>query len=83
VFHLANLSIEHLHVTSSMTSLTVAAMLEVLFSRRAGCLNGNNIRKQLKIGHVSVQIETFQCIKSNRDFGIKIWKVFHLDFLGN
>jgi hypothetical protein len=29
-------AIEDLHVTSSMTSLMVAAMLEVFFSRRAG-----------------------------------------------
>jgi hypothetical protein len=48
--------------------------------------NGNNVRKRPKIGHLSGPIETFQCIKSNRGFDIKIWKVFiylHLDFLGN
>jgi hypothetical protein len=35
--------IEHLHVTSSLTSPTVAAILEVFFSRRAGRFNGNNV----------------------------------------
>jgi hypothetical protein len=43
-------------------------------------------RKRPKIGHLSGPIETFQCIKSNRGFDDKIWKVFiylHLDFLGN
>jgi hypothetical protein len=55
-------------------------------SHRAGRLNGNNVRKRPKIGNFSGPIETFQCIKSNRDFNVKIWKVFiylHLDFLGN
>jgi hypothetical protein len=57
-----------------------------IFSRSAGCFNGNNVRKRPKIGNFSGPIETFQCIKSNRSFDIKIWKVFiylHLDFLGN
>jgi hypothetical protein len=61
----------------------IAAMLEGFFSRRAGRINGNNVRKRPKIGHIS---ETFQCIKSNRNFNVKVWKVFiylHLDFLGN
>jgi hypothetical protein len=74
--------IEDLHVTSPM----VAAMLEVFFSRRAGRFNGNNVRKRPKIGHFSGPIEMFQCIKSNQNFDIKVWKVFiylHLDFLGN
>jgi hypothetical protein len=69
-----------------MMSPMVAAMLEVFFSRRAGHFNGNNVRKLPKIGHFSGPIETFQCIKSNRNFDGKIWKVFiylHLDFLGN
>jgi hypothetical protein len=79
--------IEDLHVTSSMTLPSVAAMLEVFFLRRTGRFNGNNVRKRPKIGHFSVPIETFQCIKSNRNFDIKIWKdlfiYLHLDFLGN
>jgi hypothetical protein len=53
--------IEHLHVTSSMTSPTVAAILEVFFSHRAGRFNGNNVRKMSKIGHFSGPIGTFQC----------------------
>jgi hypothetical protein len=64
----------------------VAAILEVFFGRRTGRFNGNNVRKRPKIGHISGPIETFQCIKSNRNFDVKIWKVFiylHLDFLGN
>jgi hypothetical protein len=80
------LDIEDLHVTSTMTSPMVTAMLEVFFLHRAGRLNGNNVRKRPKIGHFSGQIETFQCIKSNWNFDVKIWKVFiylHLDFLGN
>jgi hypothetical protein len=51
-----------------------------------GCFNGNNIRKRPKIGHFSGPKETFQCIKSNRNFDVKIWNVFiylHLDYLGN
>jgi hypothetical protein len=55
------------------------------FLRRTGCFNGNNVRKQPKTYHFSGPIETFQCIKSNRNFDVKIWKVFiylHLDFLG-
>jgi hypothetical protein len=73
-------------VTSSMPSPMVAAMLEVFFLRRAGRFNGNNVRKWPKIGHFSWPIETFQCIKSKRNFDVKIWKLFiylHLDFLGN
>jgi hypothetical protein len=69
-----------------MTSPTVAAMLEVFFSRRAGRFNGNNVEKRPKMGHFSGPIETFQCVKSNWDFNVNIWKVFiyiHLDFLGN
>jgi hypothetical protein len=69
-----------------MTAPMVAAMLEVFFSRRVERFNGNNARKRLKIGNFSGPIETFQCIKSNRNFAVKIWKVFiylHLDFLGN
>jgi hypothetical protein len=31
----------------------VAAILEVVFSRRAGRFNGNNVRKRPKIGHLS------------------------------
>jgi hypothetical protein len=61
-------TIEDLHVTSPM----VAAMLDVFFSHRAGHFNGNNVRKQTKIGHFSGPIETFQCIKSNRNFDVKI-----------
>jgi hypothetical protein len=38
-----------------MTSPTVAAMLEVFFSRRAGRFNGNNVRKRPKIGHLIVR----------------------------
>jgi hypothetical protein len=38
------------------------AILEVFFSRRVGRFNGNNVRKRLKIGHLSGPIETFQCI---------------------
>jgi hypothetical protein len=56
-----------------------------IFSR-PGRFNGNNVRKRPKIGHFSGPIETFQCIKLNRNFDVKIWKVFiylHLDFLGN
>jgi hypothetical protein len=68
--------IEHLHVTSYMTLPTAAAMLEVFFSRRAGRFNGNNFGKRPKTGHFSGPIETFQCIKSNRGFDVKIWKVF-------
>jgi hypothetical protein len=55
-------------------------------SRRAGRLNGSNVRKRPEICHFSGPIETFECIKSNRNFDVKIWKVFiylHLDFLGN
>jgi hypothetical protein len=73
-------------VTSSMKSPTVAAKLEVFFSRRTGRFNGNDVRKRPKIGHFSGPIETLQCIKTNRDFDVKIWKVFiyvRLDFLGN
>jgi hypothetical protein len=69
-------AIEDLHVTSSMTSPMVAAMLEVFFSCHAGRLYGNNVRKRPKIGHFSWPIETFQCIESNRNFDVKIWKVF-------
>jgi hypothetical protein len=54
----------------------VVAMLEVFFSHRTGRFNGNNVRKRPKIGHFSGPIETFQCMKSNRNFDIKIWKVF-------
>jgi hypothetical protein len=56
-----------------------------IFSRRAGRFNGNNVRKRAKIYHFSGPIETFPIIKSNRNFDVKIWKVFiylHLDFLG-
>jgi hypothetical protein len=41
-----------------------------------GRFNGNNIRKRPKIGNFSGPIETFQCIRSNRNFDVKIWKVF-------
>jgi hypothetical protein len=47
------LAIEDVHVTSTMTSPMVAAMLEVFFSRRAGRFNRNNDRKRPKIGHLS------------------------------
>jgi hypothetical protein len=75
-------------VTSSMTLPTVAAILEVFVLRRTVRFNGNNVRKRPKIGHFSGPIETFQCIKSKRNFDVKIWKVhvfiyLHLDFLGN
>jgi hypothetical protein len=78
--------IEDLHVTSSMTLRTVTAILEVFYLRRTGRFNGNNVRKRQKIGHFSGPIEMFQCIKSNRNFDVKIWKVFiylHLYFLAN
>jgi hypothetical protein len=39
-----------------------STILEVFFSRRAGRFNGNNVRKQPKIGHLSGPIEKFQCI---------------------
>jgi hypothetical protein len=57
-----------------------------IFLRSAGRFNGNNVRKRPKIGHLSGPIETFQCIKSNQGFDVKILKVFiylRLDFLGN
>jgi hypothetical protein len=79
-------NIEDLHVTSSMMLRTVAAILEVFFLRRTGRFNGNNVGKRPKICHFSGPIETFQCIKSNRNFDVKIWMVLiylHLDFLGN
>jgi hypothetical protein len=41
-------NIEDLHVTSSMTSTMVAAMLEVIFSRRAGRFNGNSVKNGRK-----------------------------------
>jgi hypothetical protein len=57
-----------------------------IFLHRTGRFNANNVGKWPKIGHFSGPIETFQCIKSNRSFDAKIWKIFiylHLDFLGN
>jgi hypothetical protein len=57
-----------------------------IFLRCTGRFNGNDVRKRPKIGHISGPIETFQCNKSNRNFDVKIWKVFiylRLDFLGN
>jgi hypothetical protein len=44
--NLQDAGIKDLHVTSSMTSPMVAAMLEVFFSRRAGRFNGNNVRNR-------------------------------------
>jgi hypothetical protein len=56
----------------------VAAMLGVFFSRHAGCFNGNNVRKRPKIGNFSGPIETFQCIKSNRNFRRQDLEGIHL-----
>jgi hypothetical protein len=51
----------------------VAAMLEVFFSRRAGRFNGNNVKKQPKIGH-------FSGLPSFR-FSWKLKKLCQVDFL--
>jgi hypothetical protein len=49
----------------------VTSPMEVFFLRRAGCFNGNNVRKRPKIGHFSGPIETFQCIKTSHAVQIK------------
>jgi hypothetical protein len=59
-----------------MTSSTDVRHIGGIFSRRTGRLIGNNVRKWPKIGHLSGPIETFQCIKSNWGFDVKIWKVY-------
>jgi hypothetical protein len=53
-----------------MTLRTVAAILEVFFCAAQDVLMEITLENGRKIGHFPRPIETFQCIKSNRNFDV-------------
>jgi hypothetical protein len=69
-----------------VTSPMVADMLEVFFSRRAGCFNGNNVRKRPKNSdiitsdaHAITDLLMLMCDSDDcvLKIGLKTWINFH------